>query len=234
MEKQRELIQQLEQQQHETEQRLEACPKDDEEDMLEQHQQQMDSIEHQHKIFDDMEFKQLESEAKYEEEKEQIQRKLMKEQQELLEKYRSRENRLVEIDGHKKEMFSGVRKDMQSMEQKRQRLVEEFRKEKVELSNLVKKIQEISKMLALPVSDDNRDSFLADFQEGKLSSRDSYTTDPTPASQGEREGSVPLSATSSPTMSWISSSSEKGERKKSATMLEIERNHSLFLELQGK
>lgn len=60
MEKQRELIQQLEQQQHETEQRLEACPKDDEEDMLEQHQQQMDSIEHQHKIFDDMEFKQLE------------------------------------------------------------------------------------------------------------------------------------------------------------------------------
>lgn len=36
--------------------------------------------------------------------------------------------------------------------------------EKVELSNLVKKIQEISKMLALPVSDDNRDSFLADFQ----------------------------------------------------------------------
>lgn len=60
MEKQRELIQQLEQQQHETEQRLEACSKDDEEDMLEQHQQQMDSIEHQHKIFDDMEFKQLE------------------------------------------------------------------------------------------------------------------------------------------------------------------------------
>lgn len=210
MEKQRELIQQLEQQQHETEQRLEACPKDDEEDLLEQHQQQMDSIEHQHKIFDDMEFKQLESEAKYEEEKEQIQRKLMKEQQELLEKYRSRENRLVEIDGHKKEMFSGVRKDMQSMEQKRQRLVEEFRKEKVELSNLVKKIQEISKMLALPVSDDNRDSFLADFQEGKLSARDSFTSDPTPAGQGEREGSVPLSATSSPTMSWISSSSEKG------------------------
>lgn len=38
------------------------------------------------------------------------------------------QNRLVEIDGHKKEMFSGVRKDMQSMEQKRQRLVEEFRK----------------------------------------------------------------------------------------------------------
>lgn len=33
----------------------------------------------------------LQSEAKYEEEKEQIQRKLMKEQQELLEKYRSRE-----------------------------------------------------------------------------------------------------------------------------------------------
>jgi hypothetical protein len=36
--------------------------------------------------------------------------------------------------------------------------------EKVELSNLVKKIQEISKMLALPVSDDNRDSFVAELQ----------------------------------------------------------------------
>lgn len=43
--------------------------------------------------------------------------------------------------------------------------------EKVELSNLVKKIQEISKMLALPVSDDNRDSFLADFQVPTLEHR---------------------------------------------------------------
>nr|XP_022321824.1 pleckstrin homology-like domain family B member 2 isoform X4 [Crassostrea virginica] len=235
MEKQREMIQKLEEQQNDTEHRLDSCSKEEEEHLLEQHQQQTDSIEHQQKIFDDMEFKQLESEAKYEEEKEQIQRKLMKEQQDLLEKYRSRENRLVEIDGHQKEMFSGVRKDMQSMEQKRQKLVEEFRKEKVELSNLVKKIQEISKMLSLPITDDNRDSFIAELQvsmEGKLSARDSYNNDPS-LSHGEREGSLPLSATSSPTMSWISNSSEKGERKKSATMLEIERNHSLFLELQG-
>ncbi|XP_048773623.2 uncharacterized protein LOC125678885 isoform X4 [Ostrea edulis] len=229
MEQQQELIQQLEEQQHKTEQMLDSCSKDDEEELLEQHQQQTDGIEHQQKIFDDLEFKQLESEATYEEEKEQIQRALMKEQQDLLEKYRSREGRLVEIDGQQKEMLTGVRKDMQSMEQKRQQLVEEFRKEKVELSNLVKKIQEISKMLALPVSDDNRDSFVAELQEGKLSPKGSYNN-PTQG-QGEREGPAPL-PTSSPTLSWISSS-EKGERKKSATMLEIERNHSLFLELQG-
>ncbi|XP_062570439.1 titin homolog isoform X3 [Saccostrea cucullata] len=230
MEKQKELIQRLEEEQQETEQRLESCSKDEEEELLEKHQQQTDSIEHRQKIFDDLEFKQLESEAKYEEEKEQIQRKLMKEQQDLLEKYRSREDRLVEIDGQQKEMLTGVRKDMQSMEQKRQQLVEEFRKEKVELSHLVKKIQEVSKMLAIPVSDDNRDSFIAELQEGKHSSRDSYN-DPVGQGHGDKEGSVPL-PTASPTMTWIASS-EKGERKKSATMLEIERNHSLFLELQG-
>lgn len=60
MEQQQELIQQLEEQQHKTEQMLDSCSKDDEEELLEQHQQQTDGIEHQQKIFDDLEFKQLE------------------------------------------------------------------------------------------------------------------------------------------------------------------------------
>ena len=60
MEKQRELIQKLEEQQNDTEHRLDSCSKEEEEHLLEQHQQQTDSIEHQQKIFDDMEFKQLE------------------------------------------------------------------------------------------------------------------------------------------------------------------------------
>lgn len=60
MEKQREMIQKMEEQQNDTEHRLDSCSKEEEEHLLEQHQQQTDSIEHQQKIFDDMEFKQLE------------------------------------------------------------------------------------------------------------------------------------------------------------------------------
>ena len=70
----------------------------------------------------------FQSEAKFEEEREQLQRQLMSEQQELLCKYRNRENRIHEIDSQQTQMVSSARHDMHTLESRRQAMVEEFRK----------------------------------------------------------------------------------------------------------
>ncbi|XP_052060549.1 calponin homology domain-containing protein DDB_G0272472-like isoform X4 [Mytilus californianus] len=190
MDKKQEELFDLEKKHFETEQMLSSCHDREKERIKEQFDREQETIEQKHKDFDDLEFKQLESEARYEEEKEKLQKKLMTDQNKLLDRYKTRENRLQQIDSQQHDMLSSVRKDIENLEQSRLVLVEQLKKEKHD-----------------SFSDINQNS-------SQKSSHSSSTTTVT---------------------NWLISptNSAKGERKKSATMLEIEKNHSLFLEQQA-
>lgn len=60
MEKERKKLRDLEQKHYEVEQKLEDCSKEEEPGLLEQLQKYQESIETQRKVYDDLEFQQLE------------------------------------------------------------------------------------------------------------------------------------------------------------------------------
>ena len=101
----------------------------------------VEALETERKIFEDMEFQQLEIESKYEEEKEEIQRQLLREQEALEETRRERESRLKEIDHQQREMLLACKKDTEALEVKREKLVAEFQLEKEKLKELEKLLQ---------------------------------------------------------------------------------------------
>ncbi|XP_069115660.1 pleckstrin homology-like domain family B member 2 isoform X3 [Argopecten irradians] len=180
MDSEREKLLELERHHYDTEQILETCRKEEEEAYLERFQREQEILDNQRRLFEDLEFQQLESEAKFEEEKEQIQRKLMKGQNELLEKYRSREGRLQQIDNQQKEMLNNVKRDMETMEHRRQQLVEEFRKDKKQLAGVMKKIQELSQFLSVSdVEQTGRSSDNENQQELKSPGQSSLPKTPT-------------------------------------------------------
>ncbi|XP_060081466.1 uncharacterized protein LOC132560804 [Ylistrum balloti] len=276
MRSERDKLIELERHHYDTEQILETCRKEEEETYLDRFQREQEVLDNQRRLFEDLEFQQLESEAKFEEEKEQIQRKLMKGQNELLEKYRSREGRLQQIDNQQKEMLSNVKRDMETMERRRQQLVDEFRKDKKQLAGVMKKIQEISQFLSVPVSDEivdqggrSSDNEVPDKQDLRSPSQSSLPKTPThrsvdlspllsssnlspfPNSLSHLQisptnnnvnnlslgssptGITPGSNSGSPKGLHVPNSSYSGERKKSTTLLDIEKNRCLFMEQQG-
>ncbi|VDI57553.1 Hypothetical predicted protein [Mytilus galloprovincialis] len=113
-------------------------------------------------------------------------------------------------------MLSSVRKDIENLEQSRLVLVEQLKKENTKLSELKKTIKTQTKTAEDILSDEEKHDSFSDINQNssQKSSHSSSTTTVT---------------------NWLISptNSAKGERKKSATMLEIEKNHSLFLEQQG-
>ncbi|XP_033759080.1 pleckstrin homology-like domain family B member 2 isoform X2 [Pecten maximus] len=268
----REKLLELERHHYDTEQILETCRKEEEESYLDRFQREQEVLDNQRRLFEDLEFQQLESEAKFEEEKEQIQRKLMKGQNELLEKYRTREGRLQQIDNQQKEMLSNVKRDMETMEQRRQQLVEEFRKDKKQLAGVMKKIQEISQFLSVSDVDHggrSSDNETEDKQDLKSPGQSSLPKTPThrsvdlsplltsqnlspfPNSLSHLQitpntsngsnystgssptGLTPGSNTGSPRGLTVPNSAYPGERKKSSTLEDIEKNRCLFMEQQG-
>ncbi|CAC5412356.1 unnamed protein product [Mytilus coruscus] len=216
MDKKQEELFDLEKKHFETEQMLSSCNDREKERIKEQFDREQETIEQKHKDFDDLEFKQLESEARYEEEKEKLQKKLMTDQNKLLDRYKTRENRLQQIDSQQHDMLSSVRKDIENLEQSRLVLVEQLKKENTKLSELKKTIKTQTKSAEDILSDEEKHDSFSDINQNssQKSSHSSSTTTVT---------------------NWLISptNSAKGERKKSATMLEIEKNHSLFLEQQG-
>ncbi|CAH1797445.1 unnamed protein product [Owenia fusiformis] len=159
-------LQQLEAQHYETEQLLDACSQEEEDGLLERYQQEQEALETQRKIYEDLEFHQLERESKVEEEKEIMQRQLLMEQNELVEKYKSREDTLCQIDSQQKEMLNQVRGEIESFEKERQNLLDEFRKEKNKLTNTERRIRDFSRLLTLsPASSTDSDPVkMADFE----------------------------------------------------------------------
>ncbi|XP_059156985.1 mucin-2-like [Physella acuta] len=196
-------------------------------------------LERQRRIFDDLEFQQLEAEARFESEKEQINSRLMAQQAELLQKYKDREERLMQIDVQQKKMLGSVKASLESFKQQRQLLTESYKKEKSKVAHCDKKIAEISKALSVPMAEDKANS-----DEEIEMSMAAHTPSPLGTqnqhhrfldSSGhsvELRRPLDLSLDSS---SGGSTLGPNGEvlRKKSATLLEIERNRSLFIEQQG-
>ncbi|XP_013410434.1 pleckstrin homology-like domain family B member 2 isoform X4 [Lingula anatina] len=145
MDAERHKLRELEHKHYEVEQQLECCSREEEPLLLDELQKYQDAIENQRKIFDDLEFQQLEVETRYEEEREVVQQQLLQEQNQLLGKYKAREERLHQIDKQQRDMLKQVKVDIEGLETERQKLVEEFRKEKATLSTIDRKIRELSR-----------------------------------------------------------------------------------------
>jgi len=107
-------------------------------------------LERQRRLYDDLEFQQLEAEARFDSEKEQLNSKLMNQQAELLRKYKDREDRLVEIDCQQKEMLSSVKTNLETFKLQRQQLTDTYKKERSKVTHCDKRIVELSKILSLP------------------------------------------------------------------------------------
>ncbi|CAI9722296.1 pleckstrin homology-like domain family B member 1 isoform X1 [Octopus vulgaris] len=147
----------LEKKHYETEQLLEACIVEDEDNLLERYQNEHEVLDNQRIYFDNLEFEKLESESKFEQEKELVRGEILKNQNTLLDKYKSREHRLHQIDCQQREMIQQVKVNVESLEKSRQSLVEEFRKEKARLISVERKIQELSQFCSVAVSDEGYD-----------------------------------------------------------------------------
>ncbi|XP_076109688.1 uncharacterized protein LOC143078681 isoform X7 [Mytilus galloprovincialis] len=178
MDKKQEELFDLEKKHFETEQMLSSCHDREKEKIKEQFDREQESIEQKHKDFDDLEFKQLESEARYEEEKEKLQKKLMTDQNKLLERYKTRENRLQQIDSQQHDMLSSVRKDIENLEQSRLVLVEQLKKENTKLSELKKTIKTQTKTAEDILSDEEKHDSFSDINQNssQKSSHSSSTT----------------------------------------------------------
>ncbi|XP_052823690.1 pleckstrin homology-like domain family B member 1 isoform X1 [Octopus bimaculoides] len=150
-------LRELEKKHYETEQLLEACIVEDEDNLLERYQKEHEVLDNQRIYFDNLEFEKLESESKFEQEKELVRGEILKNQNTLLDKYKSREHRLHQIDCQQREMIQEVKVNVESLEKSRQSLVEEFRKEKARLISVERKIQELSQFCSVAVSDEGYD-----------------------------------------------------------------------------
>ncbi|XP_060573136.1 pleckstrin homology-like domain family B member 1 isoform X3 [Ruditapes philippinarum] len=208
IERERKKLENLELQNGTLENQLELCSSEDKKSVMEKLQKNKEMLDNQRKVFDDLEFQQLESEAKFEEDKEQSQRRLLADQNNLLDRYRTREESLQQISNQQREAILSVRRDMERFEADRQKSIDQFKQERD--SELSRKIEEY---LQSPTTR-NTNAFRALENAIQSASNLSY-------------GLPPLSPTSPQPLTG------SGERKKSATLLEIEKNHSFFLETQG-
>ncbi|KAK3612109.1 hypothetical protein CHS0354_031180 [Potamilus streckersoni] len=252
IEKEHQKLKILEKEHYETEQLLESCSKEEEDALLELFQKHTEALENQRKLYDDLEFQQLESESKFEEEKEQVQQMLIQDQNILLEKYRNRQDQLHKIDSQRKEMLKSVKANMESLEKKRLQTVEKFKEEKKKLIEVEQKINNLLKSLpslnntadsSLEITEDMSDLEIEDKLEAETG-RKIQDLLKSPARKNDTAikalENVIQNSSSGSTFNYSlvtptspSSSAVTGERKKSATLLEIEKNHTLFLEQQG-
>ncbi|GFS08674.1 pleckstrin-like protein domain family B member 2 [Elysia marginata] len=204
-------------------------------------------LERQRRIFDDLEFQQLEAEARFESEREQLNTRLLAQQAELLQKYKEREERLQQIDIQQKCMVSAVKESLENYRQQRLDLIEAYKKEKAKITHCDKQIADLCRVLSLPIPIQREDSDddLQDPMEGhsQLSplpkqaqlflDGDGTPTEMTRPFDLSLDSSAGSSSTSAPSGGPDGEAATIPERKKSATLLEIERNRSLFIEQQG-
>lgn len=99
-------------------------------------QKHLDSLKHQKhhaleeskRTHEDLEFQLMELEAKYESELEDIQNRLIKEQDNLLNAFKQRQSNLNEYDRQQTDMLVAVKAETEYLEEERQKLIEQFKK----------------------------------------------------------------------------------------------------------
>jgi hypothetical protein len=90
--------------------------------------QKQHALEESRRVHEDLEFQLMELEAKYESELEDIQNRLIKEQDKLLNAFKQRQANLNEYDHHQTEMLMAVKAETEFLEAERQKLIEQFKK----------------------------------------------------------------------------------------------------------
>lgn len=250
IERERQKLENLELQNGTLEHQLDSCTSEERASLLEKLKKNKEQLDSQRKVFDDLEFQQLESEARFEEDREQTQRRLLLDQNNLLGRYRNREESLQQITNQQRETVHSVKKEMERLESARHKSIDLFKQEKVKLDVVVGRIAELSQSLAksnVEVETGREENCNIDFnlnleeRDNELSRKlEEYLQSPTGRNNNAfmalenaihntsnlSYGLPPLTPTSPQPLG-------SGERKKSATLLEIEQKHSIFLETQG-
>lgn len=90
--------------------------------------QKQHALEESKRTHEDLEFQLMELEAKYESELEDIQNRLIKEQDNLLNAFKQRQSNLNEYDQQQTEMLMAVKAETEYLELERQKLIEQFKK----------------------------------------------------------------------------------------------------------
>ena len=90
--------------------------------------QKQHSLDESKRTHEDLEFQLMELEAKYESELEDIQNRLIKEQDNLLNAFKQRQVNLNEYDQQQTQMLMQVKAETECLELERQKLIEQFKK----------------------------------------------------------------------------------------------------------
>jgi hypothetical protein len=121
---------------HHQHQEAEACEK--------MKAQKEHSLEDAKRMHEDLEFQLMELEAKYETELEDIQNRLIKEQDSLLNAFKQRQSNLNEYDQHQTKMLMQVKAETECLEMERQKLIEKFKKQRSQLQLVEKKLAKLT------------------------------------------------------------------------------------------
>ncbi|XP_052803297.1 pleckstrin homology-like domain family B member 1 isoform X2 [Mya arenaria] len=177
IERERQKLEDLELYKAALEKQLETCASEEQAGLLDKIQRQKELVDNQRKVFDDLEFQQLESEAKFEEDREQVQRRLLSDQNTLLTSYRNREDSLQQISQQQRETMLGVKREMDSYEQERQAAIQRYRKEKQALKDLQNRMNELKESMSKnneeKKSEEEDDDKLSVDMESHIEERDS-------------------------------------------------------------
>jgi hypothetical protein len=134
------------------------------------------SLEEAKHIHEDLEFQLMELEAKYETELEDIQNRLIKEQDHLLNVFKQRQASLSELDQQQTQMLLKCKTETDLLEIERLKLIDEFKKQREQLDFVEKKIKKLRDCRS-PLN--NNEHIVLD-SEQKTVSNDNQT--PSPAS----------------------------------------------------
>lgn len=204
----------------------EGSPERDNFIRLIKHQQEV--VESEKKIFEDLEFQQLEHEAHREEEREQV----VREQGRLEMQCLAREMEIKELDGQKEELRLMIAKETCALQLERQKLMTDFKKEKTNISEIELKLKDLN--LAYGAANQNSDtSPRSSDGEKEQATRSKPTKSPTKVNVSSKHRSAEdliFSVTSSSPM--VAKDGSLGS-KALLTLKEIERNRQLILEKEG-
>ena len=101
------------------------------------------ALEDAKRAHEDLEFQLMELEAKYESELEDIQNRLIKEQDNLLSAFKLRQTNLNEYDQQQTQMLMQVKAETECLEMERQKLIDQFKKQRAQLHQVERKLQKL-------------------------------------------------------------------------------------------
>ncbi|CAF0719812.1 unnamed protein product [Brachionus calyciflorus] len=116
------------------------------------------ALEEARRAHEDLEFQLMELEAKYETELEDIQTRLIKEQEILIESFKQKQHNLTTFDHEQQKIILQIKSETEILELERLNLIEQFKKHRNQLESIEKKLQKIGDYQSLDVNLDNQEN----------------------------------------------------------------------------